>query len=85
MATRGHFYKSFMTFFFDQSFLQAMEFISMKFDKKIGCNFNAPIKKRSSSKRKTVQPVIKIINYGFSMCNSRFSFYYYTNFKCFIT
>ena len=33
LTTRGHFYKGFMTSFFDKSFLQAMEFISMKFDK----------------------------------------------------
>ena len=38
-----------------------------------------------SSKRKSVQPDIKIIEYVFLICNSRFSFRDSNNFKCFIT
>ena len=62
MATRRQFYHGSMTFFFDKSFSQAIEFISKTFDKP-----SVIIFLHQSTiilvQRKTAKPVIKIINY----------------------
>ena len=84
MVANSHFYDDFMTFVFDESFLQAMESNSKTFNIPSAVillhQLNIIVVKMQNDSTSH-----KIIEYVFLIGNNQVSFHYSTDFKCFIT